>query len=475
MPTKQIFLKKLLFSEKLAQEDSFVLLQLIFFIAFYIPFEDLVSLWLPLPSAGTGLIRLIPDLIIYFILFRVIFIRKAYNLGFKKTFLDPLLIAFLFCFIISTTINQADILSSFDYLRTSWRYVAIYYILVNINLSLDQMSYFLKIFRRIGIFQGVLASFQFFLPSSLKIAIANGGCEKAISKGASCGSFMDSALLSCFLLIIISLILTDILQKYLSNGRVTKKDIISLAILYFGLFASKKRAALFFAAFMPIFTLLLFNRKKLLGIYSWFIISLITLVVFMLPFLITEFNLITQESAEVQTDISSYFLRVLSSEYWDNFFLNARGWFIIIIYKTLAKSGSWFGFSPDLSTVIEKMSALLTRASDITKLKRDQDVFYDAYWFAQLAFYGIPGLTLYWSILYFLYRNSLSVVNSGRRFLERHLAIIFCTIILISFLYSFAERLFMLRLFSFYFWFFAGIISNIKYKQVNPTTKISSA
>jgi hypothetical protein len=474
MITKKDFIKKIFFSDKLIHEDSFIPLQIIFFIAFYIPFEDLISAWLPLPEVGIGIIRLIPDLIIYFILFRIIYIRKAHKMGFNKTFIDPLLLAFFLCFCLSIIFNQSDLLASFDHLRTSWRYVAIYYILVNISFSISQTSRFLKVLQRIGVLQAVLTSFQFFLPATFKIALANGGCEKAISKGASCGTFMDSATLSCFLLITISLILTDILHKFLQNEKLTKKEIISLFILYFGLFSSKKRAALFYAVSMPIFTFLFFNRKRFLGIYLWLLISLITILIITLPFLITELKLVTQESAEIQTNMSSYFLRVFSGDYWDEFFLNARGWFIALIGKALIKSGSWFGFSPDLSTVVEKISTFLPRAIDVAKLKRDKDVFYDAYWFAQLAFYGIPGLTFYWSILYFLYCDSLSVISLSQKFLERYLATIFCIIVLIGFLYSFVERLFMLRSFSFYFWVFAGIVSNINLKKgVNSRTNLS--
>jgi hypothetical protein len=462
MAIRYTFVKKFLFSEKLAQEESFIPLQIIFFIAFYIPFEDLVSSWLPLPDVGVGITRLIPDLIIYFILFRIIFIRKVHNLGFNKTFIDPLLIAFLLCFGLSVTLNQSDILSSLDHLRTSWRYVAIYYILININCSLYQTGHFLKILKRIGILQGVLASFQFFLPSSVKIALANGGCDKAVLKGASCGSFVDSALLSCFLLIVISLVLTELFWKYSLEKKITMKNLFPIVILYFGLFASKKRAALFFAAFIPIFTLLLFNRKKLLGVYLWFIVSLITVAIFILPFLVAEFNLVTQESAEVQVDVSSYFLRILSGDYWNEFFLNARGWFIVIIGQTLSKSGSWFGFGPDLSTTVEKMSYVMFRAIDIAKLERDQDVFYDAYWFAQLAFYGITGISIYWSILYLLYKESWEVLKNSLASIDRYLAIVFCTLVIIGFIYSFVERLFMLRVFSFYFWLFAGLVTNAR-------------
>jgi hypothetical protein len=142
--------------------------------------------------------------------------------------------------------------------------------------------------------------------------------------------------------------------------------------------------------------------------------------------------------------------------------LNARGWFIVIIGQTLSKSGSWFGFGPDLSTAVEKMSYVLFKATDIAKLERDQDVFYDAYWFAQLAFYGITGLLLYWSILFLLYKESWAVLNRGILAIDRYLATVFCTLVIVSFIYSFVERLFMLRVFSFYFWLFAGLVANAR-------------
>ena len=471
------YCQKFLFSSKIIKEDNFIPIGIIFAIACYIPFEGLITTWLP--GIVRAILRVIPELVIYFLLFRVSYLRISLGLKLRKTLIDPLIAAFFLCCTISTLANQASFFSSFNYLRESWRYVAIYYIIVNINIPRNRIGTLLDYIKNIGIFQGILASVQFFLPASVKVAMAGGGCDKALNKGASCGSFIDSATLAGFLLISITILIACLVrdrQLQLHKPR----NLAVIGLTFFGLFASKKRAALILVGFVPAFILFLLNRKKMFINYIWIAISLATVILFIVPILVESSNLVTQESSAVQTDISSYFLRVFSAEYWDEFFLNARGWFISLTSQTLSKTGSWwFGLSPDLSTVVEKMSAVLSKGSDITKLKRDRFVFQDVYWFSQLAFYGLAGIAIYWSILWRLFQTSWNLVKTTKLSEYRYLGTVSCTVVVISFLYSFAERLFVLRTFSYYFWLFAGLVGNAQYinkaslrlKNVSPSAK----
>ena len=461
------FIQVLLFSSKILQEKSHILLGIIFGIALYIPFEDLITAWLPLPSIGKALVRFIPELIIYALFARVLYVHYKQGLPLKKTPIDPLLALFFVSSFISIIVNQASPVSSLNYLRLIWRYLSIYYIIVNIYVPIDKIDYILSSLRKLGILQGLITSIQFFIPANLKISFAAGQCEKALSKGASCGSFIDSATLSGFLLITIIILIAHCLRREKYNFSL-RQLVAYIFFSFFGLFASKKRAALVVAAVIPALMFSLLKRKKLYRFYLWIGFSLIIILVFLVPILVSSLGLVTQDSLSEQSDISSYFLRLFSSEYWDDFFLNARGWFLANIWMTVIQAGHIFGLGPELSKVIDTMSLSLDRATDIVKLRRDQFVFYDPYWFAQLAFFGIPGLGLYWSVLWSLYKTSLDLVKRSLSREYAYLGVIFCVLLVVSFLYSFVERLFMLRTFSFYFWMIAGLVVN-----AHNTMKIS--
>ena len=449
----------LLFSSKILKEKSHILLGIIFGIALYIPFEDLITAWLPLPSIGKALLRFIPELIIYALFARVLYIHYNQGLSLKKTPIDPLLALFFVSSIISVVVNQSNPIRSLNYLRLVWRYLSIYYIIVNIYIPIKKIDYILSYLRRMGILQGLITSIQFFIPANLKVALAAGECRKALSKGASCGSFIDSATLSGFLLITIIVLIAHCLRKEKYNFS-PRQIFAFVSLSLFGLFASKKRAALVVAAVIPALAFSLLKRRKIYRIYLWVGFSLMIILVFVVPILVNSLGLVTQDSLSVQSDVSSYFLRLFSSEYWGDFFLNARGWFLANIWRTVIQAGHIFGLGPDLSKVIDHMSLSLDKATDIVKLQRDQFVFYDPYWFAQLAFFGIPGLGLYWSVLWSLYKTSLDLVDRSLTKEYSYLGVIFCVLIVVGFLYSFVERLFMLRTFSFYFWMIAGLVVN---------------
>ncbi|MEL6578905.1 MAG: hypothetical protein AAFQ14_04070, partial [Cyanobacteria bacterium J06621_12] len=131
----------------------------------------------------------------------------------------------------------------------------------------------------------------------------------------------------------------------------------------------------------------------------------------------------------------------------------------------LWESSSWFGFGPDHETLINQMGQFLT-SDEVKKLVRDTEVFDDPYWFAFLGYFGVVGLIINWFILLRLFQagRELLRITTVREY--RVLAISLCSIIIVAFFYSFVERVFKLRHFSFYFWLLAGLVVNVYQAQV---------
>ncbi|MEL6844870.1 MAG: hypothetical protein AAFP02_16805, partial [Bacteroidota bacterium] len=115
----------------------------------------------------------------------------------------------------------------------------------------------------------------------------------------------------------------------------------------------------------------------------------------------------------------------------------------------------------------------LTTGADIDKIERDAGVFDDSFWFAFLAYFGVIGTAIYGFILKRLYDAGkwLARVSSEPEY--RILGATFGTLVVVTVLYTFVERTFRLRAFSFYFWLFAGLVVNMchlkiaEIKQVN--------
>ena len=423
----------------------------------YVPFEDFITAWLPLPKSIS---RFSSELILYGFSSKVVYEKFRFGGGLRKTPLDLVLFFLFTSAMISIFVNGASIPGSIDNLRTNWRYICLYYTLVNIYISEKSIEKLINILKKISIIQSIIASVQFFLPSRINIMIAGGGCDKAEFKGASCGTFIDSTPLSGFLLIFISLNLILVYmtsQTLIPDGSSLKE----LLLLYFGLFASKKRAALLVGLFIPFLIFSYLKKRMYIFKLIWIGLLMIFIVALVSPFLeLKSASEIAAQTTEESPGLIYYFGALFSKEYWRANFNNSRGWMIISICQGLIKSGSWFGFGPELGSVRRGIEVFLSSPDDQEMLRRNLYVVDDPYWFAILAYFGIVGLLLYWLVIFRLNQTAKRLFQMSNNKNEKFLALTLRTITLISFLYCFVERLFRVRGFSFYFWLIAGLVTN---------------
>ena len=450
-------------SFKEAKKTGQIAFWLISAIAVYTPFEDFLVGWLPIPQVARYGVRFIPEIILYSLLANLVYQKISTGKSLRKTPIDILIIAFFLSSLISIVVNHASVPGSVANLRTNWRYLSVYYLLVNLEISQQQFASIIKKIIAIGIIQSVITFFQFFLPAGIKVAMSGGYCDKALTKRASCGTFYDSAILSGFLLIITAMIFSDI---YINSASLVpeKSQFINILLTFFATFASKKRAALLVAVIIPIVIFLSLKRLKNIAIIAWASLLLICFLSFVSPVTSLQANSGTSPgigAAESTTDISSYFTSIFSREYWQHSWKSSRGWMISNTTNALVKSGSWFGFGPELGSVKEGIRPYLVEPDDQARLQRNLYVFDDPYWFAVMAYFGVVGLSIYWLVLWRLYQAAKFVLFSSISQQERTIALMTQTLVIIAFFYSFVERLFRLRPFSFYFWLLCGLLINI--------------
>lgn len=458
--------------EKQTEITSDFPFKVIFWIALYIPFEEFFLRWLP--NAAAAALRFVPELIIYGLLFQVCGLKLLRGQPLKRTPIDWIVFAFFTATAISAVINDSSITQSVINIRTIWRYLAVFYVLVNIDISKVDLKRLLSGLRIVMIAQGILGSLQYFLPESFNRAIfapkgftiagyeggSNAAEEGAVKVGATYGTFSDPAILSAFMLIGLALFFGT---AYVSGGTLlpAAKDWGGIGALLFATFATKKRAALALALLIPPLVIYVYGRSKRLVNMGWFygLIALVG-VLGILAFGAASSSLSGVDDREQAINLTDYFLQVFSPEYWQDSNESARGWFMNTILHAVISTRSWFGFGPDAWGTLNSIEATMTDGNDMDKLWRDASVFDDGFWFAFIAYFGFIGTAIYMFMMKRLYDAGRWLARVSAEPEYRILGSTFATLVIITFLYTFVERTFRLRPFSFYFWLLSGLVVN---------------
>ncbi|KPQ37432.1 MAG: putative nucleoside-diphosphate sugar epimerase [Phormidesmis priestleyi Ana] len=459
-------------SERAVERATNYSFWIVFGIALYTPFEEFFLRWLPgiIPVA----LRFVPEFILYWLLFVVCCSRLMRGYPLRKTPIDWLIGAFFLATIISMVLNSSPVIGSIINLRTIWRYLSVFYIVVNMDISPKELKLMLNGLKIVMLAQGLIGSIQYFLPAGFnqaffaprefEIGDYQGESMAAtgdLKVGATAGTFSDSAVLSAFLLVGLSLFLSS---AYAVGGSLIPNgfDVSGMGALLFGIFASKKRAALAIALITPLMVFYVYNKRKTLANVTWLYGGIALLAVIMLAVAgVAVESFSGADDRQKSIDLGAYFLQVFSPEYWQQSNEQARGWFMQVILNGLFNTQSWFGFGPDFAVTQESLRETLSSASEMAKLERDAGVFDDSFWFAFIAYFGIVGTVIYGFILKRLYDAARWLIRSSAEPELRTLGATFATLVFVTVLYTFVERIFRLRAFSFYFWLLAGLVINM--------------
>ena len=440
----------------------------VFWIALYTPFEEFVIKWLG-PLAGPA--RFLPELVLYGFMGQILtnrFLRR--NL--KPTPIDFLLFFFLLSTLVSMIINDSSLKQSFLSMRSLWRYLSVFYIVVNIDVSVSQLSQVIKGVRTVGIIQAALASLQFFMPNGLLRLFAPKGVQLGgLSKGSNAaagntkvgavfGMFAAPAALSAFLLVILIISMTYFFTTpgaLMSRG----KELASIGSLFFSLFATKKRAAWVLGALVPVVVLLFYRKSKgiVKAVWAYTAIALCAIVITTLVGATFDTSFDGRTAREEAIDPGSYVLQLFDPNYWDQSSEASRGWVASTIPHALIESGSWFGFGPDLFNARKIIADTLVDGSDREKIIA-MGPLEDTYWIVMLGYFGIVGMGIYAVMIWRLFRASSWLIKFSPEPEYRRLGVIFCSIVVFTIFYNFIERILQIRGFSLYFWLFAGLVIN---------------
>jgi len=441
---------------------------IVFAIAIYTPFEEFIIKWLgPLASVA----RFIPEVVLYGLMAQILLDRFR-NRTLKRTPIDILLLFFAVSTLISIFINDSSIKSSVINMRALWRYLSIFYVVVNINISTSQLSLLIKGIATVGVVQAVLSALQIFMPGGLLKLFAPkgvniGGYARVsnaaagnVKVGAVFGTFSAPAALSAFLLFLL-IILTTYL--FTAPGLIMgyTQQLLSIAATAIGVFGTKKRAAWILAALIPVIVLFFCRKSKGVVKAIWLYLAITLATVMVTSFLGSSFDtsFAGRDARQESIDTASYVLQLFDPNYWDESSEASRGWVINTVVSTLIKSGSWFGFGPDLFNTRQLIADVLVDGSDRVKIINMGPVE-DTYWVIMLAYFGIVGMGIYMAMLWRLFRTGSWLAKHSPNPEYKRLGVVFCSLVVLTILYNFIERIMQIRGFSLYFWLFAGLVVN---------------
>ena len=445
---------------------------IVFAIAVYLPFEEFVLRWTPAPSIIILFLRFLHEFVLYFLCLKVFYNRLLRRDRLIQSSIELAFICFLLWAIILLIVHQTSIFSGFNNLRTLIRYISVYYIIIDLKLSKQQVNLLLKTILILGLIQGYLVTIQYFAPPSFDnlfvprnvnleaggIAIQKGSEVSSgnLKTGAVNGTFANTANTSAFLLIGFIMLVVSTFQN--STHSLLSPKILNFLIMYFAFFATYKRIALLFGLIIPILVLFLSRRKLWAGKIIWiYLFGLFILIFCSLFFLNVDTSIDGWAIRHGEDfDLLSYFGQLFSAEYWEK---GTRQWIIKTIFRGIIGTGNWFGLSPAPNEAIHKLAELLPGQKSLI-LERNF-WFEDVYWFAMLLYYGIPGVALFGYVFKILYQTAQWLIDYSLESQSRSLGIVFCTFSIITVFYGFVERIFEIKCFSFYLWLLAGLVVNV--------------
>ena len=459
---------------------------IVYAIAIYLPFEEFVLRWTPAPSIIILFLRFLHEFILYYLLVKVFYKRLLKQEPLIKSSIELALILFVFWAVLLLLVHQTSIFGGLNNLRTLLRYVAVYYIIVDLNLSKKQITLLLKTILILGLIQGYLVTIQYFAPESFNnlfiprdinidtgtIAIQKASQASAgtLKTGSVNGTFPNTSNTSSFLLTCFIILVVVTLQN--TTTSLLSPKILNFLVMYFALFATYKRVALLFGLIIPVLVLFLYRQKLWASKVIWFYLfsgfSLIFLSLFFLNVDTSIDGWAIRHGEEI--DILGYFGQLFSADYWEK---GTRQWMLKTIFQGIIGTGNWFGLSPAENEAIQNLAELVPRHKSLI-LER-KPVFEDVYWGAMLIYYGIPGVALFGYILQRLYKTSQWLIDHCLESQTRALGIAFCTLSIISIFYGFIERIFEIKCFSFYLWLLAGLVVNTysRFLREFPQKKIN--
>ncbi|MBI5971501.1 MAG: hypothetical protein HY884_10155 [Deltaproteobacteria bacterium] len=421
---------------------------LVFLLGFYLPFEDFILKWFPMPEKAYLILRQAPDALVLSLAL-VIFLKSVFEsrlsvVSKKSSFF---LLMFMGFALLTVVINNSSLITAVLSLKALLRYVFLVYILCWIKPSEKQALAFIKVVIALAFVEATIGNLQyiggdavleFFRPRELSGEM--GIAFTTVTGDEVFGTMAYTISYASFLLI--GLVFLFVFGTRVGLG--TAAIGAGAAYLFAAILFSGSRAAFLSAIIAG-------------GLYIFFKRG-IRVVFYLTPgILVLLFVLLYADKGNTSRD----FLFFLSPQYLDNLESQRLGMVRIFLdYLTSADRHLLYGLSPDKQFLTDYL-AMNYRMPYLFSEKMLK-AFEDVYWLALLFYYGIIGLSFFALTLYYLYKklmafNLLADVDGFRKD-----ALLACRILMLLLIpLNLVNQTFEVRQFSFYLWAFMGLTFSV--------------
>ena len=438
----------------------------VLFLTAFIPFENLVLKFLPVSDQIYFASQFASEMLIYMTFVALVLRKLLDGRAFRRTPIDVPLLAFVGVAILSLIVNRSPLFGSLVNLRALLRYVVLFYLVMNLDLTPKQALWLIRIILVVGLIQLLIAGLQLasggawnelLIPRQTEINIAGYSRQfTLIIRGRELGSVFgatgDTVFFGLFMLIVLSVYL----------GRLKALNLLSISfvvIIFVAIGCAYTRAVVFGMLLM----LLIFYRLRC-GLKRLLLISFPMVLLGILGLLLVISNpaddfvspLISKQNIihNVTGIFSRRYIEIAQRQ---------RLGALTRVVPTILANRPILGYGPDEEGTIERLGK--SRPSFLESPNLDKGRFEDVYWVAILAYYGLPGVFLMALLVHKLYSSAYRIYRTSAHELTREISVMVIYIVgLVPFLLFFYRAL-EFRIYSFYFWLLPALMFGLHVQE----------
>lgn len=443
-------------------------LRIVYFLVLYLPLEDFLLKWVPVPYPVYPGLRQISDGLILVMVAITIGMRLRSTRRFRiiGRGADLCLGAFVILALGTVVAREGNVLYTVLNLKALLRYVLLLYVLLNLRVKRTEVYTFLRlIYVSLGIqlmvsliqFVGPVSIDQFFFPRVRDTEVAGvqfkSTAIRETEKGYIFGTMTNNISYGGFLLVG----LTTYVTRYIRDRR---------DLFYWGVVA-----VFLVLAYMSGSRAVTFAVVLLVGVDHYLsgetgrFLQVSILTVFPLALLVFL-------SGVTLTDLHVF--EVFTAEYLRVAMMQRLGILLEVLPQFLTElrvADVLFGLSPDRA-ILNRFVADMVEVP--TVLTGNVAVIEDVYWVALPVYYGLVGLTLFGGFLVLIFGQLYRIAWWGKELLERRLARIALLLLVVSVPLNLIGQYFETRQFSFYLWLMVGVSLSYTYTRTVTDQQASS-
>jgi len=423
-------------------------INLISFLAVYLPVEDFLLKWVPVSEPAYLLLRQIPDLVVA-VLFLSVLVGHGLRVGSRYPVIgsgaDKFLVGFIFLALLSIPLNSANSVAALSNIKALLRYVLLIYTILILNPSDTDIRRFARALWAGVVVQILVGMVQWLggIPVRDFLAARNTSDDIAGIRRVFTGTMhadvndlfgtMGSTI--NFAMFMLVGLVVWLVTKEKQSVRLWGGTVVLVAMIYL----SGSRSVLLASIFViVVFNVLRYGRRAM--VYAIFGAMIATAVL----------ALVTQGAEK--RDLTYIF-----TESYVQIALNQRlGLLVYVLPIFFSDIRTFFGFSPDKNIFIDFVRNDAIGVPSVLRAVLPS-VIEDVYWFALLCYYGILGLACIGLFVLAVARRTSAIYLGEKDAFGKQLALASYLLLFASLPLNLFNQAFEVRQYSYYLWTFVGL------------------